>query len=161
MPTAVTSQLKFGFQRDIAVEDDVIALTEYANGASGVFVTCTHDLLGTDRFEILGDKGKIVVEGSKKATVRILSKTENEINREMTVEDVANLFMGKKVDKYEVSEYSFENTQHPLEQHPLVFENFAANILDGTPLLAPGSDGIRSVQLANAMHMSAFVGHRV
>ena len=161
MPTAVTSQLKFGYQRDIAVEDDVIALTEYANGASGVFVTCTHDLLGTDRFEILGDKGKIVVEGSKKATVRILSKTENEINREMTVEDVANLFMGKKVDKYEVSEYSFENTQHPLEQHPLVFENFAANILDGTPLLAPGSDGIRSVQLANAMHMSAFVGHRV
>ena len=30
----------------------------------GVLVTATHDLVGTDRFEILGDNGKIVVENS-------------------------------------------------------------------------------------------------
>jgi len=160
LPTAVTSQLKFGFQRDIAVEDDVIALTEYANGASGVFVTCTHDLLGTDRFEILGDKGKIVVENSKKATVRILSKTENEINREMTVEDVANLFKGQKSTNMKSANTALK-TPSTRWSNIRWFENFAANILDGTPLLAPGSDGIRSVQLANAMHLSAFVGHRV
>ncbi|MDD2533683.1 MAG: Gfo/Idh/MocA family oxidoreductase [Eubacteriales bacterium] len=161
MPTQVTSRLKFGYQRELAVEDDVIAMTEYENGASGVFITCTHDLLGTDRFEIFGDKGKIIVEGSKKATVQVLSRSEQDINRSMTIEGVINLFKGKKLDDYEVNEYVIESAQHQLEQHPKVFENFSANILDGTPLLAPGSDGIKSVQLANAIHMSAFMDSRV
>ena len=42
-----------------------------------------------------------------------------------------------------------------------VLENFAANILDGTPLLAPGSDGINGVRLANAIHLSSWTGREV
>jgi hypothetical protein len=34
----------------------------------------------------------------------------------------------------------------------------AANILDGTPLLAPGSHGINGVRLANASHLSSWTG---
>ena len=48
---------------------------EYPNGATGTFITCTHDILGTDRFEIHGDKGKILVEGSKKVTVKFLASS--------------------------------------------------------------------------------------
>jgi UDP-N-acetyl-2-amino-2-deoxyglucuronate dehydrogenase len=73
MPKKVYSNVKYGFQRNIAVEDEVTAMFEYENGATGVFVTCTHDVLGTDRFEILGDKGKIVVDGSKKITIKRLT----------------------------------------------------------------------------------------
>ena len=46
-------------------------------------------------------------------------------------------------------------------QHSGVLENFAANILDGTPLLAPGSDGINGVRLANAIHLSSWTGQEV
>ena len=46
-------------------------------------------------------------------------------------------------------------------QHAAVLENFAANILDGTPLIAPGSDGILGVRLANAIHLSAWTGREV
>jgi predicted dehydrogenase len=46
-------------------------------------------------------------------------------------------------------------------QHAGVLENFAANILDGTPLLAPGSDGINGVRLANAIHLSSWTGREV
>ena len=46
-------------------------------------------------------------------------------------------------------------------QHPQVFENFAANILDGTPLLAPGSHGIKGVSIANAIHLSSCLGKEV
>jgi predicted dehydrogenase len=46
-------------------------------------------------------------------------------------------------------------------QHAGVLENFAANILDGTPLLAPGSDGIKGVRLANAIHLSSWTGREV
>ena len=42
-----------------------------------------------------------------------------------------------------------------------MLENFAANILDGTPLLAPGSDGMHGVRLANAIHLSSWLGQEV
>ena len=47
------------------------------------------------------------------------------------------------------------------EQHIAVLENFAANILEGTPLIAPGSDGINGVALANAIHLSSWLGKEV
>ena len=47
------------------------------------------------------------------------------------------------------------------EQHPAVIENFAANILHGTPLIAPVGDGIHGVRLANAIHLSGWTGREV
>ena len=41
-------------------------------------------------------------------------------------------------------------------QHVAVLENFVANILDGTPLIAPGSEGINEVQLADATYLSSW-----
>jgi hypothetical protein len=41
-------------------------------------------------------------------------------------------------------------------QHAGVLENFAANVLDGTALIAPSSDGINGVRLANAIHLSSW-----
>ena len=40
-------------------------------------------------------------------------------------------------------------------------ENFAQHILYGTPLLAPGSDGINGVRLANAAQLSGWLGKTV
>ncbi len=51
-------------------------MTEYANGATGSFITCTHDAIGTDRLEIDLDGGKIVVEDSKKAKIYRMKKTD-------------------------------------------------------------------------------------
>lgn len=160
MPKKVYSKVHYGFKRDITVEDDVTAIFEYENGATGVFVTCTHDVLGTDRFEILGDKGMIVVDNSSKVTIRKLDKSEQEMNATMTWDDAIKLFMGegpKNTITEEVIEFKMSHT----EQHPAVFENFAANILEGTPLLAPGSHGIRGVSIANAIHLSSFLGKEV
>jgi predicted dehydrogenase len=161
VPKSVYSKVAFGHRRNIAVEDEVTALVDYGDGATGVFITATHELTGTDRFEIVGDQGKIVVENSKTAVVTRLKRPERELSESMGMEDVRKLFMG---------ELDVENlyTQETIEfdspwgaQHAGVLENFAANILDGTPLLAPGSDGIKGVRLANAIHLSAWTGREV
>ena len=68
-PKSVYAKLGYGIGREIVVENEVTALVDYGDGATGTFVTCTYDIAGTDRFEILGDQGKIVVEDSKKAVV--------------------------------------------------------------------------------------------
>lgn len=161
VPEKVTAKVKYGYQRDIVVEDEVTALLDYGNGATGVFVTCTHDMIGTDRLEILGDAGKIVVEDSKKVKVIRMKKSENQFNQEMDFEGVKDLFMGKlDVDElYEVEEFESESAWG--EQHGGVLANFAAHIIDGTPLLAPGAEGINGVRLANAIHLSDWEGKEI
>ncbi|MFI5084307.1 MAG: Gfo/Idh/MocA family protein [Actinomycetales bacterium] len=161
VPTSVFAKVSYGFRRDIATEDEVTAVVDYGNGVTGTFVTATHDLTGTDRFEILGDQGKIVVEESKRATVTRLKKPERELSDSMGPEDVGKLFRGQlDMDDF-LTEEVIEFDSAWGAQHAGVLENFAANILDGTPLLAPGSDGINGVRLANAIHLSSWKGAEV
>ena len=79
MPEAVYARCREGAYRNIAVENDVTVLARYENGAQGVFTTCSHDLMGTDRLEISFEKGKIILEGNRKAT--ILRYTQPDILR--------------------------------------------------------------------------------
>lgn len=160
-PKKVFAKNAYGFKRAIVVEDEVNALVDFGDGATGSFITCTNDLIGTDRLEILGDKGKIVVENSQKATVYRLKKEEQTLSNEMTLQDVARLFMGQldATTYYETETIEFANVWG--EQHAGVLENFALNILVDTPLLAPGEEGINGVRLANAMHLSSWLEQEV
>ncbi len=160
MPTTVTAKLGFGFRRDIAVEDEATILADYGDGVTGTFITATHDLIGTDRFEILGDRGKIVVEGSARATVTRLDKDEQEISAAVPLEDVFGVVSGGS-QLYESTTETLEFDSQWGGQHKEVLRNFAANILTGEPLIAPGSDGINGVKLANAAHLSAWLGREV
>ncbi|WP_369046241.1 Gfo/Idh/MocA family protein [Sinomonas sp. P10A9] len=161
VPQSVFSKVAYGFRRNIAVEDEVTAVVDYGDGATGVFVTATHDITGTDRFEILGDQGKIVVEDSKTAVVTRLNKPERELSEAMDMDDVRKMFQGQfnPADFYTQETIAFESAWGA--QHSGVLENFAANILDGTPLLAPGTDGMLGVRLANAIHLSSWTGKEV
>lgn len=161
VPQKVFAKAAFGFRRKIAVEDEVTALVDYGGGATGVFVTATHDLIGTDRFEILCDRGKIVVEGSARATVTRLARDEQVMSQEIDPAAARALMSGETTMSREYSEEVIESSSAWGEQHASVLVNFAANILDGTPLIAPGSDGMLGVRLANAIHLSSWLDREV
>ena len=59
---------------------------------------------------------------------------------------------------FEVHELTFDQQVNP---YGMVFENFAAHILQGTPLAANGMDGLRQVQLANAVYVSGWEEKKV
>lgn len=160
MPKKIYAINREGFQRDIAVEDEVTALFEYENGAVGSFITCTHDILGTDRLEIHTDKGKIIVENSNKIIKRVLHKSEQELNKEMTMMDVYKLVRGGSMGEL----YDEEIIEIPDQwgtQHCLVMENFANHVLNGEPLIANGAEGINGVMIANAIQLSSWLGKEV
>ncbi|MBQ0928263.1 Gfo/Idh/MocA family protein [Saccharopolyspora endophytica] len=161
VPKSVYAKVAYGFRRDIAVEDEVTAVVDYGGGATGTFVTAVHDLAGTDRLEILGDRGKIVVDGSKTATVTRLVDDERALSDRMGMDDVRKLFKGEVDPTTYYSQEVIEFESAWGAQHSGVLENFAANVLDGTPLLAPGSEGVNGVRLANAIHLSSWLGHEV
>lgn len=160
-PDRVYSSVQYGYQRDIVVDDQVHFIMEYDDGRTGVFVTGTNEIIGTDRLEIVCDGGKIVVEDSKKATIYRLKETENDLNDRMTIDDVKMLFAGqmKMDDLFEIE--TIEEDSVWGGQHCEVLRNFAAHILDGEELLANGAEGINGVRLANAVHLSSWLGEPV
>jgi predicted dehydrogenase len=149
MPTRVRGFCTLGKYHNIEVEDEVTAYFEYANGATGIFVTSTGEAPGTNRLEIAGDRGKLVVEGDSvlfvrnETPMREFSRTSPErfARPPKTVTELTNLGRGS--------------------QHSAITQNFVDAILDGTPLIAPAEDGIRSVELANAMLYSSALGKTV
>lgn len=160
-PKKVYAKLQYGAGRNIVVENEVNALLDFGNGATGSFITCTNDIVGTDRFEIFGTKGKIIVEDSKKLIVKQLTAPEAELSENMDMQDVMRLFMGQinMEDYVKVTEEEFVTPQGL--QHISVLNNFADHIVKGEPLLANGEEGINGVTLANAMHLSSWLDKEV
>lgn len=149
LPVKVDAHLHFGKWHDIEVEDDVTAYLEFANGATGVFVTSTGDAPGTNRFELTLDKGKLVVENDK------LYRYELDVAEPEFSKTNKELFGQPNVT------YSEVETDGENPQHVGVLNAFAAHILHGAPLVAEGTEGIRGLTLSNAMHLSSFLGHPV
>ena len=143
------------------VEDEVTALVDYGDGVTGVFVTATHDLVGTNRLEILCDQGKVVVENGT-ATIYRLALPERQLSEQVDAEQLRQLMVGEfPTASYVTVETLEQGPGIPGGQHAEVLANFVAHILDGTPLLAPGSEGIQGVRLANAIHLSSWLGREV
>ncbi len=149
MPIKVQANIKYGQWHDIEVDDDVTAYVEYENGATGVFITTTGDVCGTNRFEIQMDGAKLVCENDK-LTVTEYETHEPEFNAKN--KDIFPAFPTKNLD-IEITE---ENPQHWG-----VLNAWAGKIIHGTDLVADGSEGIMGVTLSNAMHLSDFLGKTI
>ena len=145
MPKRVRAFCQFGHYHDIEVEDNVTAYVEYENGATGVFITTTGEYPGTNRFEIIGEMGKVVIEGTT------LTFYKNEVS-DMEYSRTADKGFGKIENKPEV--YTFEDRG---PQHQGITQNFVNAILHGEKLLGPGEEGIYGLTISNAMHLSTWL----
>lgn len=134
---------------NIEVEDDVTAYMEFANGATGVFVTSTADAPGTNRLELTFELGKVLCEHGKLTFYRL---SENERTFCMTEKE------GFKTP--DVTVINIE-TDGQNEQHIGVLKAFTNRILHGTPLVASGEEGIRALTLSNAMHLSSWLNQTI
>ncbi len=141
MPSRIRAFMRFGGKHDIEVEDEVTAYLEYPNRATGVFIAGTGEAPGTNRLEIAGERGKVVVEGGKIAFTRNETPM-TEFSR------TAKAGFGKP---------PVWHIDVPFGQgggHKFITQNFVDAILDGTPLIAPAEEGIKSVEMATSMTYS-------
>jgi predicted dehydrogenase len=149
MPKKIRAFCAIGKRHHIEVEDEVTAYFEYANGATGTFIATTGEAPGSSRLEITGENGKVVVEGGK------VVFTRNKIPVTKYSRTTKEAFVGPPSKQIEIP----AKGQGGL--HIEVKQNFVDAILDGVPLLAPAQEGIRSVELANAMLYSSMTGKTV
>jgi len=149
MPNKVHAFCHVGKWHDIEVEDDVTAYLEYPNGATGVLVTTTGDTPGDNRFAITLEKGMLICD---KGNLILHKLAVNEREFCVTVKDA----WAQPECETIVLETKKQNPQHDD-----VLNAFAANILRGEPLVAPGEEGINSLTLSNAMYLSSWLGKTI
>ncbi len=149
MPASVRAFCGFGRWHDVEIEDDVTAYCEYANGATGTFITCTGEVPGTNRFEISMDGGQLVCENGR----LILSRPETPAS--VFIREYPGGFGQPAVTREDIT----PEADYP--QHAGVIRAFARHLLFGEPMVAEGSEGLNSLMLANAMLLSAWTGKTV
>ncbi|MFP4176846.1 MAG: Gfo/Idh/MocA family protein [Planctomycetota bacterium] len=147
VPTRVRAFCNFGRYHDIEVEDDVTAYVEYEDGSTGMFVTSTGEAPGTNMFEIAGDNGRLVMEGGNLTFYRNRTP-EREFNRE-----------------YTGGFGSPENWRCDIPAggggggHAEVTQRWVNAILQDDPdqMVADGREGIKGLEISNAMLMSTWI----
>lgn len=150
-PSSISAQVSLGKHHDIEVEDEVIATLNYPNGAVGVFIASTSELPGTDYTEIVGDKGKITTTDTP--TDQFIWEDFGKSIRTFTY---------KNTDAWPAT-----NTVNSVvtaggeAKHSKIHQNFVNAILKDEPLIAPATEGIHSVEIANAMIHSGIEGRSV
>ncbi len=159
LPKYVTAQTRTTLH-DIEVEDEAFALVELANGAHGYIYASTTETPLTYRFEIVGDKGKLLLDdqGLRYWKLDFPISTFTRQNKEMwgapkpevtllTADDFKKI-LGPEFAKCEAT-------------HRGIIRNFCGAILRGEARFAPGEEGGAEVELADAITLSSHLGKKV
>lgn len=148
-PSRVRGFCQLGRYHNIEVDDNVTAYLEYPNGGTGVFITSTGEAPGTNRLEIVGERGKLLLENNK------ITFTRNE----------TSMLQFSKSAKAGFAKPDIWNVEVPADtagaQHHEIAQNFVDAILNGATLISPAAEGIWSVELANAILYSSLINQSV
>ncbi len=149
MPARIRAFCQLGRHRNIEVEDAVTAYLEWPEGATGTFVSTTAEAPGTNRLEIAGTRGRVILENDR------LTFDRNEVDAEEFNRTAVSGFA--RPDTWRI-EIPITNAVMP---HAQLMQGFVDAILNrGTPPV-PGEEGLHSIELANAMLYSSLAGETI
>ena len=143
MPTSVTALAKYGKYHGIEVEDEFHAIFDFAGNATGtIIIATTGEAPGVNRLEIATDNGLITLEGGA------IHWRKTEVSVSAVEPRMPPGFPGRRQPGKSKSPLA---KPAAAAKHTEVLVNFIEAILDGTPLIAPAPEGIKSVEIANAI----------
>lgn len=143
MPAKVTAHVRTRFHQ-IEVEDEAFALLEYPNGAHGYLYVSVNEMPFTRYLEVAGEQGKVTVHGEQLALHRISPPLRE--------------YMQGAQDMWEMPAVQPKEPSAPEQPqgHEAVIRNFARVLLGlDEHLVAPGEEALWSLELANAVILSA------
>ncbi|TCT15467.1 putative dehydrogenase [Natranaerovirga pectinivora] len=145
MPTKLSGFCKYGKYHNIEVEDDFTGYMEYDNGLTGVFVASTYEAPGTERLEIVGEWGKIVLEDSYLKLWKLNQSTKEVVNKTNEGETPSYTFTE---EKFEI------NSNRRLD----LIIDWVKAIRDNKTTVAPGIDGINPLLMTKGFYLSSDMG---
>jgi predicted dehydrogenase len=149
MPTRIQATCGFGKWHKLEVEDDVSAILEFPNGATGTFIASTGEAPGCRRLEIVGEGGQLLVENGQ------LRFIQNKVSALKFIKTSKQTFAKPESREVKVPVAKIDKA------HVGIIQNFIDAILDGVPLIAPASEAIHQVELTNAIIQAGVTGEAV
>ncbi|MBQ9977909.1 MAG: Gfo/Idh/MocA family oxidoreductase [Clostridia bacterium] len=144
MPKKIWAKCDVAKYHNIEVEDEAVINVVFENGANGTFIVSTGEFPGTNRLEITGTLGKIVLENGMLKWWK-LAENEKEVC-------FSSDNSSPKIDvEYEEIKQNGNSTAHKG-----ILQNFTNAVLKGEKLLAPGIDGINELTISNAAYLSSW-----
>ena len=144
MPESVYATIPFGKYNDFLVDDEVTMFMQYPNRLTATFIMSTGEAFGQDRIEVVGTKGKFVVEGNQ-LTIYRSSLDSREYGATATVNSLEEYPMTTETITYDMIE----------NPYVMMLTNFVEAIEQHKPLIAPGIEGENALMLTNAAYLSA------
>lgn len=151
LPALISGHAHIGKYHDIEVEDEVTAYFEHENGMVGHLIVTTAELPGTNRLEIVGDLGKVIMEGEK---IRLYRYPEplQAFTRETE----------KHFATWEIAPQEVPVDDTAPAGHLVVTDRFVRRLQgEDIALIAEGPEGTGSLTLANGIMLSSFEGRPV
>ena len=144
---SVQALCEYGKYHDIEVEDDATAIIEFEDGVVGTFVASTGEFPGTNRLEISGSKGKLLIDSNLDSKLLFYKNEEDSLAYSAKAKEAFPIIKSLKEEVIT----SGENPQH-IE----IIRNFTEAILGHEDLFVDGKEGIRQVELMNAIELSGW-----
>jgi predicted dehydrogenase len=152
-PRSITAFLDTRLHK-IEVENTAHVICRYDGPKTGLIYASTAEWPGQFKLEVIGDKGTLVVDGDNLKFAKLSTPLSADIaaNKESRADFIVPP--------------SFEWRDVPIENDPggdriNVIRAFAAHVLRGAPMVATGEDGLRQLEMSNAMYLSGFIGRSV
>ena len=150
MPESIYAVIPYGKYNDFMVDDEATLLMEYPQQRTATFILSTGEGSYTERLEIVGTKGTALLEED---TLTLHTYTPDTETYRRTADCT---------ERQQLTETTTTEQFAPqAEPYPEMLANFADAILHGTPLTAPGVEGVRALELTDAAYLSAWLGEKI
>lgn len=149
MPQKIYADIPFGKYNDFMVDDEATIHMRYENDVTGVFMISTGEAVWQERLEIVGTKGRMLLEDDTLHIYRY-SKNSAEYIATENVNSRENLTITEEVIDFGKAE----------EPYVMMLQNFAEAVLtgDSSILIVPGEEAVNQLMLTNAAYYSAWKG---
>jgi len=151
LPETVDAKIWLGRFHDIEVEDEVAAVLEFPGGGVGFLNASTCDAPGVTRWDILGDDGAIFIEGVQ---IRALRRPGSFTEYTQTTEDI---WAPAPLEEVAPRLEPYGGPQGTAG----AWANFIRAVRGEEEIRMDGREGRASLELANAIVASGFLGEPV
>jgi predicted dehydrogenase len=150
MPQKIYADIPFGKYNSFLVDDEATITMRYDDKLTAVFMLTTGEAVWEERLEIIGTKGKLLLEDD---TLSIYRYSEDSTEYMKTSEDNSR-------EKLTVSTelIHFEKSAEP---YIPMLENFVNAVEGKAELIAKGESAVNALMLANAAYYSAWTEESV
>lgn len=149
LPDEVYAQVEYGKWNGIKVDDSFEALFSYKDGKRGVLISSTIESPGTNRLEIHGEKGKLILE---------------ETHLELYLNEVSSIDFSKTAKVTTGIPFTKTEEDYPTEkdeEYVRVLKRFSLKVNGQGDCCPTIEDGEKALRLASAIYLSAFKGEKI